>query len=85
MKTNNNFILSTSERQPGMVNEQLSQLYFELDFENNGHMAQISLGDSPSNSSEDEENMSKKMKNTHYTKLSMIYEENAPVQPPIEI
>lgn len=68
-----------------MVNEQLDQLYFELDSENQGKAAQISLGDTPSNSSEDEENMSKKKKNTHYTKLSMIYEENAPVQPPFEI
>lgn len=68
-----------------MVNEQLDQLYFELDSENQGKEAHISLGDTPSNSSEDEENMSKKKKNTHYTKLSMIYEENAPVQPPVEI
>lgn len=68
-----------------MVNEQLDQLYFELDSENQGKAAQISLGDTPSSSSGDEENMSKKKKNTHYTKLSMIYEENAPVQPPVEI
>lgn len=68
-----------------MVNEQLDQLYFELDSENQGKATHISLGDTPSNSSEDEENMSKKKKNTHYTKLSMIYEENAPVQPPVEI
>lgn len=65
-----------------MVNDQLNQLYLELDMENQGQVAQISLGDTPSNSSEDEENMSKKKKNTHYSKLSMIYEENAPVQPP---
>lgn len=50
--------------------------------ENQGQAARISLGDTPSNSSEDEENMSNKKKNTHYSKLSMIYEENAPVQPP---
>lgn len=68
-----------------MVNEQLNQLYLELDMENHGQVAQISLGDTPSNSSEDEENMSKKKKNTHYSKLSMIYEENAPVQPPVEM
>lgn len=68
-----------------MVNEQLDQLYFELDAENKGMRAQISLGDSPNNSSEDEENMSKKKKNTHYSKLSMIYEENAPVQPPVDM
>lgn len=67
-----------------MVNEQLDQLYLELDLENQGHAARISLGDTPSNS-EDEENMSKKKKNTHYSKLSMIYEENAPVQPPVEM
>lgn len=67
-----------------MVNEQLDQLYLELDSEQ-GHSARISLGDNPSNSSEDEENMSKKKKNTHYSKLSMIYEENAPVQAPVEI
>lgn len=68
-----------------MVNEQLNQLYLELDLENHGQLAQISFGDTPSNSSEDEVNMSKKMKNTHYSKLSMIYEENAPVQPPVEM
>lgn len=73
------------ELQPGMVNEQLDQLYFDLDAENKGHLARISLGDTPSNSSEDEENMSKKKKNTHYSKLSMIYDENAPVQPPVEL
>lgn len=67
-----------------MVNEQLDQLYFELDSESQGHLAHISLGDTPSNSSEDEENMSKKKKNTHYSELSMIFEENAPVQPPVE-
>lgn len=66
-----------------MVNEQLDQLYLEMDLENPGQPARISLGDTPSNSSEDEENMSKKKKNTHYSKLSMIYEENAPVQPPV--
>lgn len=68
-----------------MVNEQLNQLYMELDMENQGQVACISLGDTPNNSSEDEENMSKKKKNTHYSKLSMIYEENAPVQPPVEM
>lgn len=68
-----------------MVNEQLDQLYFELDSENRGMKAQISLVDSPNISSEDEENMSKKKKNTHYSKLSMIYEENAPVQPPVDM
>lgn len=68
-----------------MVNEQLDQLYFELGLENQGQVARISLGDTPSNSSEDEENMSTKKKNIHYSKLSMIYEENAPVQPPVEM
>lgn len=43
-----------------MVNEQLDQLYFDLDGGGQAHMAQISLGDTPSNSSEDEENLSKK-------------------------
>lgn len=68
-----------------MVNDQLDQLYLELEMENPGFEAKISLGDTPSNSSEDEENMSKNKKNTHYGKLSMIYEENAPVQPPVEM
>lgn len=68
-----------------MVNAQLDQLYFDLDTESPGNFARISLGDTPSNSSEDEENVSKKKKNTHYSKLSMIYEENAPVQPPVEM
>ncbi|XP_031621242.1 period circadian protein isoform X2 [Contarinia nasturtii] len=66
--------------QPGMVNEQLDQLYFELDLENQGKVATIALGDTPSNSSEDEENMSKNRKNTHFSQMSLIYEENAPLE-----
>lgn len=68
-----------------MVNEQLNQLYLELDSENHDYMSQVLFEDSPNGSSEDDENMSKKKKNTHYTNLSMIYEENAPVQPPVEM
>lgn len=67
-----------------MVNEQLDQLFLELDMENGDTAAAItSLVDAPDNSSEDDENMSNMKRNTHYTKLSMIYDENAPVQPPV--
>lgn len=70
-----------------MVNEQLNQLYLDLDLdlERHGQVAHITIGDTPSSSSEDEENMSKKKKNTHFSKLSLTYEENAPVQPPVEM
>lgn len=68
-----------------MVNEQLDQLYLELDLENEGKVATISLGDTPINSSEDEENMSKNRKNTHFSKMSLIYEENAPLQPSVDL
>lgn len=68
-----------------MVNEQLDQLYFELYLENQGKAATISLGDTTSNNSEDEENMSSKKKRSYFSMMSMIYEENAPVQPPVEI
>lgn len=73
--------------QPDMVNEQLNQLYLDLDLEleSQGQVGHIKIGDTPTNSSEDEENMSKKKKNTHFSKLSLIYEENAPVQPPVEM
>lgn len=64
------------------VNDQLDQLYLDLELE--GLSTRLSLSDTPSSSSEDEENLAKK-KVCQYGKLVMIYEENAPVPPPCEV
>lgn len=64
------------------MNEQLDQLYLDLELQ--GLSARLSIGDTPSSSSEDEENLSKK-KGIQYGSLVMIYEENAPFPPPLEI
>ncbi|GAB0092306.1 Period circadian protein [Sergentomyia squamirostris] len=68
--------------QPGMVNDQLDQLYLDLELE--GLSAKLSLGETTSsNSSDEEENPDKKRKKEFlYGKLMMIYEENAPFPPP---
>lgn len=63
-----------------MVNDQLDQLYVDLELQ--GESATISIGDTPSSSSEDEENLADK-KNIHFI---LIHEENAnaPLPPPLE-
>uniref|UniRef100_A0A7G3A994 Period circadian protein n=5 Tax=Lutzomyia TaxID=252607 RepID=A0A7G3A994_LUTLO len=69
--------------QPVMVNDQLDQLYLDLELE--GLSAKLSLGETTSSSSSgEEENTDKKRKKDRYGKLMMIYEENAPFPPPIE-
>lgn len=65
-----------------MVNDQLDQLYVDLELQ--GLSAQLSMGETVSSSSEDEENLSKK-KGVQYGNLVMIYEENAPFPPPLEM
>lgn len=63
-----------------MVNDQLDQLYLDLELE--GLSAALSIGDTLSSSSEDDDMWIKK--NQSYGNLVMIYEENAPVPPPVE-
>lgn len=65
-----------------MVNDQLDQLYLDLELE--GFSAALSIGDTPSSSSENEDMWIKK-KNLPYGSLVMIYEENAPVPPPFDV
>lgn len=65
-----------------MVNDQLDQLYLDLELE--GLSTSLSLGDTQSSSSEDEENWDKK-KQIQYGNLVMFYEENAPIPPPCEL
>lgn len=67
-----------------MVNDQLDQLYLDLELE--GLSARLSIGDTTSGSSSGEEENSAKQhkKQIHYSKLMMIYEENAPFPPPLE-
>lgn len=62
-----------------MVNDQLDQLYVDLELQ--GESSRISIGDTPSSSSEDEENLTD-TKNIH---LILIHEENAnaPLPPPL--
>lgn len=59
------------------MNEQLSQLYLDLELE--GLSAKLSLGESSQSSSGEEESSSKKKKKKlQYSKLVLIYEENCP-------
>lgn len=70
--------------QPLLVNEQLGQLYLDLELE--GLSAKLSLSDTTSGSSSDDCETQIKVKkakrNMKYSKLVMIYEENAPFPPP---
>uniref|UniRef100_A0A1B0GP58 Period circadian protein n=1 Tax=Phlebotomus papatasi TaxID=29031 RepID=A0A1B0GP58_PHLPP len=70
--------------QPVMVNDQLDQLYLDLELE--GLSAKLSLSETTSNSSGGEEDNPdrRRKKEFQYGKLMMIYEENAPFPPPIE-
>lgn len=62
-----------SHSQPDMVNDQLSQLYVDLDL--SGKFSLESSG-----SSGDEENtMTVRKKQVQYSKLVLIYEENCPL------
>ncbi|XP_049885910.1 period circadian protein isoform X4 [Pectinophora gossypiella] len=75
--------MSTLE-QPSLVNEQLGQLYLDLQLE--GVASRLSLEEGiTSSSSSGEENStvsSKCRKKREYSKLVMIYEEDAPLPPP---
>lgn len=69
--------------QPGLVNEQLDELYLELELEDLA--AKFSLSEkSFSNSSEDEDIGAGAEKRMPHANLVMIYEENAPL-PPIPV
>ncbi|XP_063706364.1 period circadian protein isoform X2 [Culicoides brevitarsis] len=67
--------------QPSLVNEQLDQLYLDLELE--GLSARLSFGESSSSGSSGEEENSLKMraKRFKYGRIVMIYEENAPLPP----
>ncbi|CAG4929811.1 unnamed protein product [Parnassius apollo] len=71
--------------QPSLVNEQLSQLYLDLQLE--GVAARLTLEEGiTSSSSSGEESIARASKGhrkkRQYSKLVMIYEENAPLPPP---
>uniref|UniRef100_A0A182QGN9 Period circadian protein n=1 Tax=Anopheles farauti TaxID=69004 RepID=A0A182QGN9_9DIPT len=72
--------------QPILVNDQLGQLYLDLELE--GLSAKLSLSEATSGSSSDDCDTKDKAKvnkrNMKYSKLVMIYEENAPFPPPNE-
>lgn len=67
--------------QPSLVNDQLDQLYLDLELE--GLSARLSLGESSSSGSSGDEENSLKMraKRFKYGSIVMIYEENAPLPP----
>uniref|UniRef100_A0A336LIJ5 Period circadian protein n=1 Tax=Culicoides sonorensis TaxID=179676 RepID=A0A336LIJ5_CULSO len=67
--------------QPSLVNDQLDQLYLDLELE--GLSARLSLGESSSSGSSGEEENSLKMRSKRfkYGSIVMIYEENAPLPP----
>ncbi|XP_062565455.1 period circadian protein isoform X2 [Armigeres subalbatus] len=73
--------------QPILVNEQLEQLYLDLELE--GLSAKLSLSDATSGSSSDDceaqSRVKKAKRNMKYSKLVMIYEENAPFPPPVTV
>lgn len=72
-----------SVNQPILVNDQLGQLYLDLELE--GLSAKLSLSETTSGSSSDSsepQNRTKLVKRSmRYNKLVMIYEENAPFPP----
>ncbi|XP_039279633.1 period circadian protein isoform X4 [Nilaparvata lugens] len=79
--------------QPLMVNEQLCQLYLDLDsFSQNDCSLETSLGftSSSGSSAEGEESSAakqlkkKKKRITNYDKMGMMFEENAPMPPPLQ-
>lgn len=64
--------------QPDNVNDQLQQLYLDLELE--GFSAKISLESTSGSSGEDESVLKKKRnKKIKYSKLVLIYEENCPL------
>ncbi|CAH0753179.1 unnamed protein product [Bemisia tabaci] len=65
--------------QPDMVNEQLSTLYLELE----GIYNSLKLEDSSSSGEEGTSNKPRKRKPFNYDKMVMIFEEEAPLPPPV--
>lgn len=64
--------------QPDLVNDQLSQLYLELELE--GLSAKLSLESTSSSSGEEnDKSMKQRRKKLHYSKLVLVYEENCPL------
>lgn len=68
--------------QPGLVNDQLDQLYVDLELEGLG--AKLCLSEKNFSCSSEDEDLESGRKRLHYANLVMIYEENAPL-PPIQI
>jgi hypothetical protein len=67
--------------QPDELNDQLEQLY--LDLENQGVPCVLSVSDLFTDEDDTNESaLSLNAKNVHYGQLSMIYEADAPLQPP---
>lgn len=67
-----------SNHQPEMVNDQLSQLYLDLELE--GFSTKLSIeSTSGSSGTEDEASMKIRRKKIKYSKLVLIYEENCPI------
>ncbi|CAH1129795.1 unnamed protein product [Ceutorhynchus assimilis] len=75
-----------SSEQPMMVNDQLHQLYIEMELEGLSKALTLEEGSSSSSSSSDEnptnQHISNQKKNRSFSSLMMIYEENAPLPPP---
>lgn len=65
--------------QPDLVNDQLHQLYLDLELE--GLSAKLSLESTSSSSGEENLNSVKQQrrKKLHYSKLVLVYEENCPL------
>lgn len=68
--------------QPGLVNDQLDQLYLDLEVE--GVSAKLCLSEKDFSCSSEDEDLEGIQKRLPYANLAMIYEENAPF-PPIPI
>lgn len=68
--------------QPGLVNDQLDQLYLDLEVE--GVSAKLCLSEKNFSCSSEDEDLEGTRKRLSYANLVMIYEENAPL-PPIPI
>lgn len=68
--------------QPGLVNDQLNQLYLDLELE--GLSAKLSLSETNFSGSSEDEDLDGARKKLAHANLVMIYEENAPM-PPIPV
>lgn len=68
--------------QPGLVNDQLSQLYLDLELE--GLSAKLCLSEKNFSCSSEEEDFESGRKRLGHANLVMFYEENAPL-PPIPV